>query len=147
MLYIGADHNGFDLKEDLKKFLESSGYAFFDVGAEKLEPADDYPDFAEKVAKEVSKDPEKNKGILICRSGHGVCIVADKFQNVRSALCWNEKVAWYSRNDDNTNVLCLPSGYVSPEVSEEITKVWLETPFSGDERHIRRIAKIKKLDE
>ena len=146
MLYIGSDHGGYNLKEDLKKFLEKERIHFIDVGPKRADPGDDYPEFGAKVAKEVSRDPQSNKGILLCRSGHGVSIVANKFKNVRAALCWNEKVAKASRNDDDSNILCLPSDYISPESAEDITKVWLDTPFSDEDRHQRRIREIKALE-
>ena len=146
MLYIGSDHGGHPLKEDLKKFLAKQKIDFVDIGPNRLDPRDDYPEFSAKVAREISKDPQNNKGILLCRSGHGVCIVANKFKNVRAALCWNEQVAKASRNDDDANVLCLPSDYISAEIAEEITKVWLNTPFSDEARHQRRIREIKTLE-
>jgi|SRR5579872_235947 len=146
MLYIGSDHGGYALKEDLKKFLESQKIPFVDLGPNRIDPKDDYPEFSAKVAREVSKDSQNNKGILLCRSGHGVSIVANKFKNVRAALCWNEQVAKASRYDDDANVLALPSDYISPESAEEITRVWLKTPFSEEERHQRRIREIKTLE-
>ena len=145
MIYIGSDHGGFKLKEELKKFLKDAEMAFVDVGPEKLDPTDDYPVFAKKVAQAVSKDPQKNKGILLCRSGHGVSIAANRFKDVRAALCWNEQVAKASRNDDDANVLCLPSDYISPEMAAETVKIWLATPFSGAERHSRRINEVREL--
>lgn len=146
MLYLGSDHGGYALKEELKKFLDKQGVAFSDVGPNRIDPQDDYPEFGSKVAAEVSKDAQNNKGILMCRSGHGVSIVANKFKNVRAALCWNEQVARASRRDDDANVLCLPSDYISPEIAEEITKVFLNTPFSPEERFVRRIREIKALE-
>lgn len=146
MIYIGSDHGGYNLKEDLKNFLQRQNIAFIDVGPNRIDPRDDYPEFSAKVARAVSKDPQNNKGILLCRSGHGVSIVANKFKNVRAALCWNEQVAKASRKDDDANILCLPSDYISPETAEEVTAAWLSAPFSGEERHNRRILEIKALE-
>src|SRR6266481_7931343 len=125
MIYIGSDHGGYKLKEDLKRFMLRHKLPFEDLGPSKLDPFDDYPFFAKKVAEAVSKDPGKNRGILMCRSGHGVCIVANKFKGVRAALCWNDQLAVASRKDDDANVLCLPSDYISCEIAEEVLKTWL----------------------
>lgn len=143
MLYIGADHGGFELKEDLKKELSKAKIAFVDVGAKKFIPEDDFPFYSLKVAEAVSKKPTKNQGLLICRSGHGVSIAANKSKNVRAALCWNEQVAQASRNDDDANVICLPADYISPAVAWRTLKVWLDTPFSNQPRHLRRIRQIE----
>ncbi len=145
MIYLGSDHGGYALKEDLKKFLKKEKINFTDLGPSSLNPKDDYPRFSEKVARAVQKDLKNNKGILICRSGQGVCIAANKFAGIRAALSWNELLAKASRNDDNVNILCLPSDYISAEVAEDITKIWLITPFSGEDRHQRRLAEIEEL--
>jgi len=144
MLYIGADHRGYKLKGILKIYLRDLNYNSEDLGAERLNPDDDYPDYAFLVAKKVAENPEENRGILICGSGVGVDVVANKIKNIRSALCFGAKQAQMSRNDDNTNVLSLPADYISENLAKEIVKVWLGTPFSGLDRHARRIEKIKK---
>lgn len=150
MIYIGADHGGYKLKEQLKKFLSKLNQGqkpdFKDIGAFRLKAGDDYPDYAVKVAKQVAKNPISNLGILICRSGQGVCIVANKFKGVRAALVWNTKEAIMSRNDDMSNVLCLPSDYISTKEAEQIVKAWLETKFSTDRRHMRRVQKITAIE-
>lgn len=146
MIYIGSDHGGFKLKEELKKFLKGNKVAFIDVGPAKLNPKDDYPQYASKVAKQVQKSPGIHKGILLCRSGQGVCIVANKFKRVRAALAWNEAVAKASRHDDDVNVLCLPSDYISAEAAEDIVKVWLRTGFAPLGRYQRRIDEIKRIE-
>ncbi len=146
MIYIGSDHGGFKLKEDIKKFLHSRNMSLKDLGAKKFVDDDDYPQYAVAVAKQVGKNPDKNRGILICRSGQGVCIAANKLKGVRAALAWNERVAKHSRNDDDTNILCLASDFISPEAAEDIVSAWLDTPFSYEDRHIRRIKEIKKLE-
>ena len=117
------------------------------MGTFNLNPDDDYPDFALEVTKKVSEDLENNRGILICGSGIGVDIVANKIKGARSALCFDVNQAKASRNDDNTNILSLPADYISEDLAKEIVKVWLETPFSGEENHTRRIEKIKKIEE
>ena len=147
MLYIGADHGGFALKEEIKKFLQSRNFAVTDVGAKTLQPDDDYPDYAKRVASKVSKKPHVDVGILICRSGQGVCIAANKFKHVRAALVWNTKEAKMSRTDDMTNVLCLPSDYISTKQAEKIVQTWLSTDYSTEKRHARRVKKISALEK
>jgi ribose 5-phosphate isomerase B len=117
-----------------------------DLGPKEFMPDDDYPDYAKKVAEKISKNPEGDFGILICRSGQGVCIAANKFKSVRAGLVWNTKEAKASRTDDHTNVLCLPSDYISVALAKDIVKQWLNTPWSKDARHVRRVRKISKLE-
>lgn len=146
MLYIGSDHRGYKLKEALKIYLQELNFDFEDSGAKELIPDDDYPNYALAVAKKVAENPDENRGILICGSGVGVDIVANKIQSIRSALCFDVKQAQVSRNDDNANVLSLAADFISEEKAKEIMKIWLETPFSGLEHHARRIEKIKKIE-
>ncbi|KKU94126.1 MAG: hypothetical protein UY26_C0003G0277 [Candidatus Jorgensenbacteria bacterium GW2011_GWA1_48_13] len=147
VIYIGADHRGFELKENLKSFLKAKGYQVVDLGAESYDKDDDYPDFASAVARKVSLDYENARGILICASGVGMDVVANKFRNVRSALVLSPDQAFDSRNDDNANVLALAAEYLKPEEAEKIVTVWIETPFAGDEeRFRRRLDKISRLE-
>jgi ribose 5-phosphate isomerase B len=146
MIYIASDHGGYKLKERLKKSLVKDKVGLVDLGPEKYVANDDYPDYAKLVAQKVSKNPERDFGILICRSGQGVCIAANKFKNVRAALVWSTVEAKTSRNDDMANVLCLPSDYISPRMAEHIVETWLETPYSKEIRHLRRVRKISKLE-
>ncbi len=146
LIYIGADHRGFKLKESLKNYLKESGYEVVDVGNADYDQADDYPDFAALVGRKISLDPDNSKGILICGSGVGVDIAANKFKNVRSALAINSDQAMASRNDDNANVLSLGADYINEESAKKIVSIWLQTSFSGEERHNRRLEKVKKLE-
>ena len=146
-VYIGADHRGYKLKEALKIYLKELNFEVEDLGALELIPDDDYPDYALLVAKKVAEDPENNRGILICGSGVGVDVVANKFKGVRSALGFDTKQAQMSRNDDNANVLSLSADFISESLAKEIVKIWLETGFSGLEHHTRRIQKIKEIEE
>ncbi len=145
MIYLGADHRGYKLKEALIIYLQELNYAWEDLGAKELNPDDDYPDFALAVAKKVAENPEENKGILICGSGVGVDVVANRMEGIRSALCFDAKQAQMSRNDDNANVLSLSADFISESLAKEIVKIWLETPFSGQERHQKRINKINQI--
>ncbi|HAJ44564.1 MAG: hypothetical protein UV53_C0003G0014 [Candidatus Azambacteria bacterium GW2011_GWE1_42_9] len=147
MLYIGSDHRGYNLKETLKIYLRELNCVFDDLGAKELIPDDDYPDYALMVAQKVAENPDENRGILICGAGVGVDIVANKIKGIRSALCFDIKQAQASRNDDNTNVLSLPADFISEDLAKAIVKTWLETPFSNDNRHARRIEKIKKIEK
>jgi RpiB/LacA/LacB family sugar-phosphate isomerase len=146
MLYIASDHGGFNLKEQLKGFLGTENTAVTDLGPAFMNADDDYPDYAALVAAKVSENPDIDSGILICRSGQGVNIVANKFKGVRAALVWNTKEAIASRRDDLSNVLSLPADYVTSDEATEIVKAWLETPLGTEDRHIRRINKIKDLE-
>lgn len=143
MLYIAADHAGFALKEALKKYLVEQKIKHVDLGATALNESDDYPIYAQTLAKKVAQ--EKNaRGILICGSGQGVCIVANRTSGVRAALAWSPESARLSRNDDNANILCLPGRLIKPGVTKQIVDTWLTTKFSGLARHKRRIAQIDK---
>lgn len=143
MLYIGADHRGFKLKEEIKKFLAEKKYQFEDMGNFSYDLNDDYTDFAKMVAEKVSEKPEENKGILICGSGVGVDITANKFHGVRSALADDVETAKQSREHDDTNVLSLPADEVNFDLAKKIITTWLKTSFSNGEKYKRRISKIE----
>lgn len=147
MLFIGADHRGFNLKEEIKKYLKERGEEFEDRGNDTLDPEDDYPDFALKVAHAVAKDPKHNRGILLCGSGVGVDIVANKVKGVRSALALSAWMAEQSRKDDDTNVLSLAADLTDPATAKRIVGTWLDASFSGEQRHKRRIEKIRKIEQ
>ena len=146
LIYIGADHRGFQLKEILKKFLKDQGYEVVDVGNEVYEKDDDYPDFAVLVGQVVSQDPSTRRGILICGSGVGVDVVANKFKGIRSALVNNPDQAYLSRNDDDANVLSLAAEFLDEETAKKILSTWLQTPFSNEENHKRRLEKIRESE-
>lgn len=144
-LYIGADHNGFTLKHRLVDYLTRSGYEVVDEGDEKLDPNDDFPQFAAKVvaALKTSDDPEA-KGILICGSGQGMCMAANRYKGIRASLVWDVDEARMSRNDDDANILCLPARVVKEADVERIVRAWLTTGFAGASRFKRR---IKEMDD
>lgn len=146
VIYIGADHRGFELKESIKVFLQESGYEVFDVGNNKYDKDDDYPDYAAEVGRRVSKEYETSKGILICGSGVGVCVTANKFPRVRAGIAMTADQAFDSRNDDDMNVLCLGATYIDDALAKKIVATWLNTPFSGEERHRRRVDKIRQFE-
>ena len=146
MIYIGADHRGFELKEELKRRLTNDGIEVEDLGNETLDPADDYVDYAKAVAQTVANDSD-SKGILICGSGVGVDMAANKVKGARSCLVFDQKRAIQSREHEDANILCLGSDILIADDAYEIVKVFIQTPFSGEERHIRRLNKLKELDQ
>ena len=145
ILYIGADHRGFQLKEALKKFLVESGYTVNDMGNNHYEEGDDFVDFAKLVVGKIGADLFNSKGILICGSGVGVDIVANRFPDIRSALVSSPDQAMASRNDDDTNVLSIAADFTDFEQVKKIVSVWLQTPFSDEEDHKRRLSKIREI--
>ena len=136
---IGADHAGFEYKEQLKKWLNQKGYATKDFGTYSSESAD-YPDFAHPVASAVEKN-EFDLGLLICGSANGVAMTANKHQGIRAAICWKEELAETARTHNNANVLCIPAKHISIELAEKILDKFLHSPFEGG-RHGRRVDKI-----
>ncbi len=138
---IGADHAGFDLKEKIKIFLEKKGIEVEDAGSLALKKEDDYPDYAFNVGEKVSKN--KNlKGILICHTGMGMVIAANKVKGIRAIEAYDIYSAKMSRLDNDANVLSLPAHKLSISKMMKIISTWLKTPFSDKARHIRRIKKI-----
>ena len=138
-LALGSDHAGFHYKEALKKWLEGKGIEYRDFGTHSTESAD-YPDFAHPVASAVEKG-EYSLGILICGSGNGVCLTANKHQGIRAALCWTEELATLARQHNNANVLCLPERFIPEEKALAIVDAFLNASFEGG-RHERRVGKI-----
>ena len=147
MVYLGADHQGFFLKEKIKKYLENLNYKVVDLGNKIFDPKDDYPDFAKPVALKVAKNPAKDKGILFCGSGNGMVIAANKIKKIRAVPGFNEKEAKLSREHNDANVLCLPADFLSFDKAEKIIKTWLDTSFSKEARHIRRLKKIERMEK
>lgn len=142
-IIIAADHAGFRLKEKLKGYLKKRGFRVKDAGTHSLERCD-YPQFAAACAQAVSKGSYK-RGILICKSGIGNSIVANKFPGVRAALCYNVKAARLSREHNDSNILVLGAAFVNAKSAQKILSVWLSTEFQGG-RHQRRIGQIKKIE-
>jgi ribose 5-phosphate isomerase B len=146
-IYLGADHGGFKLKEEVKHWLEGWGFEYEDMGAFNYTQDDDYPDYAWPVAMKVGIQDDEAMGILICRSGQGECIVANKAKGARAALAWNEETAHAARNDDDANILCLAADYTTVETAKKIIHMFLNTPFDdSQERFIRRVNKVRKID-
>ncbi len=145
-LYLGSDHGGFTAKSALGPWLVAAGQKVHDLGATRLDPQDDYPLIASLVAEQVSADP-KALGILLCRSGQGVTIVANKFAGVRAILAWNAAVAKAGREDDAANILCLPADYLTEETLKQIVGAWLAASPKTDERFGRRLDEIQAIEK
>jgi ribose 5-phosphate isomerase B len=141
-IYLGADHRGFELKEKLKAGLSDAGYEVVDVGAYAYDKEDDYVDFARKVVEGMD---EGDRGVLICGSGHGMDMVSNRASKVRCIVGFNTTVTVQGREHEDANVVSLPSDWVSETEAVDIVKVFLETEFSGEERHVRRLKKINDL--
>lgn len=145
-IFIGADHNGFDLKALLGEYLERGGYEVVDCGDTERHPDDDFPQFASRVVNAMAGDPSYDvRGILLCGSGQGMCMAANRFKGIRAVLGYNQEAARSSRNDDDSNVLCLPAHELDMESAAGIIATWLMTPFAGAPRFKRRIREIDEL--
>ena len=138
---LGADHGGFSLKAELLPWLQDQGYEVLDLGAHTLDPADDYPDFAIAVAQAVASG-EAQRGIVVCGSGVGACIVANKMTGIRACLCHDTYSAHQGVEHDDMNVLCLGARVIGVELARELVSAFLKARFSGEERHRRRLQKV-----
>lgn len=145
-IYVGADHNGFFLRNDLLKYLQKAGYDVADEGDKQLEPEDDFPLFAAKVVNQVLGSEDNNaRGILICGSGQGMCMAANRYRGIRACLGYDREAIRSSRNDDNTNVLCLPARILEKDKINMLVETFLNTPFANAPRFIRRLKEIDEL--
>ena len=150
-IHIGADHAGFDMKEEIIRFLEQRHYEVVDHGAYELDPEDDYPDFILPVAVAVAEDPQ-SRGIILGGSGQGEAIVANRVMGIRAVVFYGEPVGSdesiieLSRQHNNANVLSLGARFLTDEIAIEVVDQWLDTAFSEEERHSRRIQKIDQID-
>lgn len=149
MIYLGSDHAGYEMKEVLESYLKELGYEVHDSGTENPDSKDDYPDFISSVAHMVSNNPKDNKGIIIGGSGQGEAITANRFNNVRAAVYYGGpmEIVELSRKHNDANILSLGARFINNDLAKEAVKIWLETPFSDEERHIRRIKKIEELSK
>jgi ribose 5-phosphate isomerase B len=146
MIYLGADHRGYKLKEKIKKWLEEWKFDYKDLGASKFNPQDDYPDFGFAVGEAVVRDKD-TLGIVTCGSGVGVNVAVNKVKGARAGVIFNERGAVHVRKRDEVNVLVLSADYLSDERAKKIIKNFLETKVEDEERFVRRLRKIKKYDE
>lgn len=147
-IFLGADHQGFAMKAEVFAYLVKRGYDVEDVGDKELDPADDFPQFAQvaslKVIGDTGSDP---RAILICGGGQGMCMAANRFRGIRASVIWDAYEAKMTRNDNDSNVLCLPSRVLADEekVWHDILDTWLKTPFANAVRYRRRNAQIDEF--
>ncbi len=145
-LFIGADHNGFEMKQLLLEELARAGYEVIDAGDKTLKPEDDFPQFAARaIAALKASDDQDARAILICGSGQGMCMAANRFKGIRASLVWDVEEARASRNDDDSNVLCLPARYMTNNEAVKLAEAWLSTAFAGAPRFKRRIKELDQL--
>lgn len=142
---VGADHGGYHLKIQIVEFLKKLGHKVNDRGTHSEEPAD-YPDYARAVSQEIILK-QADRAVLICGSGVGACIAANKFPGIRAAICHDTFSAHQGVEDDNVNILCLGARVVGDELAKDIVKVWLSASFSGAERHRRRLSKVEEIEK
>lgn len=163
-IFLGTDHAGFELKEQVKEFLVGKGYEVTDCGATKFNKDDDYPDFVSKAANEVSSEPENSRAIVFGGSGQAEAMVANKYKNVRCALFYSNAVPIaaadvtgrtsqdplemikLTREHNDANVLSIGARFIDPETAKKAIESWLNSPFTNEERHTRRINKIKEIE-
>lgn len=144
-IFIAADHGGWHLKEQLKRAAFAKRIVWHDLGSAKLDLNDDYPAIAAKLARRVART--KGRGVLICRTGVGVCMVANKTKDIRAAAVPTPTIAQRSRTDEDANVLCLAGEFLTLEQAKKIIAIWVATPFSNAARHRRRLLQIKALEK
>ena len=151
-IFIGADHGGYYLKEKIEAYLTKRGYDWEDVGGKEFDPNEDFPQFAQIVATRVLGEDESTdpRAILICTGGQGMAMAANRFSGIRAAVIWDSFEAKECRNDNNSNVLCLPARVLDAEGDDlelwkDIIDTWLNTPFAGAARFIRRNAELDRF--
>jgi ribose 5-phosphate isomerase B len=146
-IYLGADHNGWQMKNDLRGWLTAEGYKVTDMGPKELDLTDDYPEYAFKVAQAIKSDPKGGYGILLCGSGVGMAVAAGKVAGIRAALIHDPEIARLARNDDNVNVLSLGANFLDLDKAKSIVKAYLGTDYAAEERYQRRIDMIQQYEQ
>ncbi len=143
-IYIGGDHAGLELKGKLVEFLKNAGHEVEDKGPLAFDPADDYPDFITPTAQAVASDPERSRGVIIGKSGQGEAMCANRVKGARAAVYYggSMEIVRLSREHNDANILSLGASFLGEREALEAVETWLQTSFSGDERHVRRIAKL-----
>jgi len=148
MIYLASDHKGFELKEEIKSWLAEWGFEYKDFGPFSLDPNDDYPDFVSKAAEAISLDSENSYAIILGSTGQGEAMVANRYEKVRAAVYYGgqKDIIKLSKEHNNANILSLGASFIDKDETKESIKLWLDTPFSEEERHKRRIEKIDKKE-
>ncbi len=144
-LFIGADHRGFQLKKQIVDELRREGHDVVDEGDNNYTPGDDFPQFAGKTVTALLAYPEEALGILLCGSGQGMCIAANRFKGIRACLGYNTKAARASRSEDDSNVLCLPADHLTSHEALDVVQAWLTTDFAAAPRYVRRNYELDQL--
>lgn len=145
-IYLGSDHNGYNLKEEVFAYLSKRDYTVEDVGDATPSPDDDFPQFAQRVALKILGDNDDARGILLCGGGQGMCMAANRFRGIRASVIWDEYEAKMTRNDNDSNVLCLPARLLERgDEWQSIVDTWLMTPFANAERYRRRNRQLDEL--
>ncbi|MGB0757536.1 MAG: RpiB/LacA/LacB family sugar-phosphate isomerase [Patescibacteria group bacterium] len=144
-IYIGADHKGFELKEEIKAYLIERGHTIDDYGNDVVDASDDYPDFAFPVAEKVATN--NGIGILLCHNGVGMNIAANKVSGVRAVMTDSVTIVREARNDDHVNILCLPAQHIDFAVAKDVIDTFLQTPYGEAKRYQRRIDKIQAYEQ
>lgn len=142
MIYIGSDHGGYELKNKIKEYLKQGGRKVIDIGVFQIEEPADYPDIAHEVAEKV-RENEGSRGILVCGTGVGMCMAANKVKDIRAAVCESEQTVEMSRKHNDSNMLCLGGRILQDAKALKMVDIFLDTEFEKEERHIRRVGKIE----
>ncbi|MEM9417862.1 MAG: ribose 5-phosphate isomerase B [Planctomycetota bacterium] len=145
IIAIACDHGGFPLKDQMKSVIESMGYEVRDLGAHEYDKHDDYPDFARYIGTAIQQG-NADKGVLLCGSGVGACIAANKMDGIRASVCHDVYSAHQGVEHDAMNVLCLGSRIIGPQLAEDLVRAFVAAEFSGEERHERRLEKVNALE-
>lgn len=143
---IGADHAGYEMKRELVEFVQGLGHTVHDVGTFTPDKPDDYPDYATLVAEDI-RSGNAERGILVCGSGVGVSVAANKFKGIRAGLCHDHYSAHQGVEHDDMNVLVLGSRIIGPMMAQDAAQAFLHAKFSGEERHVRRLNKVKEIEQ
>jgi ribose 5-phosphate isomerase B len=145
-IFLGADHGGYELKNQIREHLVHRGFSVEDCGAGTLDPKDDYPQYAYDVAAKIlGEDDDQALGILICRSGEGMAMAANRVHGIRAAVVWSQDLARETRRDNHANVLSLPADFVDVDTALKIVESFIEEKPSNDERHVRRVKQVEEL--
>ncbi len=143
-IFIGADHRGYELKNELIEYLQEKNIRIEDMGNYEYDPQDDFPDYAKKVAQAVLQNPKEFLGIVICGSGVGVCIAANRFAGIFCGIGFNEHQVRHIRENNNINVLSLPSDYVDAETAKKLVDAFLSAKPKAEEKYVRRLKKVEE---
>jgi ribose 5-phosphate isomerase B len=144
-VYLAADHGGYEYKNALLEHLHHNGYTVVDLGADSFDEEDDFPQYAYAATAKLIGDDDDARAILVCGSGEGMAIAANRVRGIRAAVCWNVAVARESRQDNNSNVLSIPARFLTQDDAFKIAEAWLEEPFSDNPKYQRRISEIEDI--